>query len=807
MVFTSKTICETRVKEDSFGPIEVPAHCYYGAETARSMKHFNIGLSTDQMPLPMIEAFGLIKKVSAMVNVYFGLEKNISTAIIQACDDIIKQKLNNQFFLSTWQTVSRTQTNVNFNEVISNRAIEILGGVIGSKTPVHPINHVNKNQSSDYTFSTAMHIAAFFQLHNGLHPALINLQEALKNKVPDFSSMSISMNIERLTTCQSRLCELNINDTSAGKTINIPKDFRKNVVQEIARLTGFPFIDMSNKFDELNTYNLMVELSGVLNTLAVSLMNIVNDICLLISKPRCASGESILYEIEPGSSIMPGQVNLAQYEVMTMVAAQVMNNHLGLTVGVSMGSFKLNVLKPLIIKNILHSIRILRDFCSSFTNHFLVGIKLITHASTTYMSELPIDNSILDNKKDIEDNFEQRNNLSTVLPSLTRPTTPIQRAELWPNGILLSSGTESYIVPHLYKADQPEKFISDSSPSSTNEKVFGNVGGGRLTTATTLIDYNKYNMEGEELIITKNINTTCQSDNLSSYKDVSMAPLRHSTSTSNNNLDQVSSDQQQQQPFVSTTPARHSQEVKRRSISTSPPRLTNNNLSSISKVSNNNSIKNKPLDSNGEPNTPISSMESPLISMMQMVNNLKSSTSPPDSPNNYRTKKFMKNSNFEHTSKSMDHINRAAQHTQFQNIDPHHQNNLPSSRRKRFKMPPHHHTIDPNGIIMHHSNNPSCSSQDLSLSSSLPDLQQQFNSLLQSPLPSDQQQKYTSFSTMMSNNFIMKPIHHPTSHMYPSNHSTHSYDVETPPQQEQQLTEEQLIHNLAQQLKKYPPND
>ncbi|CAF4733826.1 unnamed protein product, partial [Rotaria sp. Silwood2] len=209
-----------------------------------------------------------------------------------------------------------------------------------------------------------------------------------------------------------------------------------------------------------------------------------------------------------------------------MVAAQVMNNHLGLTVGVSMGSFKLNVLKPLIIKNILHSIRILRDFCSSFTNHFLVGIKLITHASTTYMPELPIDNSILDNKKDIEDNFEQRNNLSTALPSLTRPTTPIQRGELGPNGILLSSGTESYIVPHLYKADPPEKFISDSSPSSANEKVFGNVGGARLTTATTLIDYNKYNMEGEELIITKNINTTCQSDNLSSYKDVSMAPLR-----------------------------------------------------------------------------------------------------------------------------------------------------------------------------------------------------------------------------------------------------------------------------------------
>ncbi|CAF3408210.1 unnamed protein product [Rotaria sp. Silwood1] len=256
----------------------------------------------------------------------------------------------------------------------------------------------------------------------------------------------------------------------------------------------------------------------------------------------------------------------------------------------------------------------------------------------------------------------------------------------------------------------------------------------------------------------------------------------------------------------------------------SPPRLTNNNLPSISKILNNNSFKNTPLDINGEPNTRISNMESPLISMMQMVNNLKSSTSPYNSSKNYRSKQSMNNSNLEYMSKSMDHMNKTAQHIQFQNMNPHHmpgpsdfmqtnfnshhQKNLPPSHLQKFKMMPQHHTIDLNGMIMPHSNNPSSSSKDLLHLSSLSDpMQQHFYSLSQSPPPPDQQQRHRSFPTMMNNSFSLGPIHHHPSHMYPSHHPMQSNDVGIPPKQQQQLTDEQLIRNLAEELKTYLPRN
>ncbi|CAF1087902.1 unnamed protein product [Adineta steineri] len=343
---------ETRTETDTFGPIKVPAECYYGAQTARSMIYFNIGLPTDRMPLPLIEAFGLLKKSCAIVNKQFGLDDQISNAISQACDEVIAGKLNDHFPLSIWQTGSGTQTNMNVNEVISNRAIQILGGTMGSKTPVHPNDHVNKSQSSNDTFPTAMHVAAILELQRRLYPALTYLHTELKKKSDEFASIykigrthlqdavpmtlgqefsgythQIAMGIERLKTSQTRLCELAIGGTAVGTGINTPKGFGKFVAKTLNELTQLPFIDAPNKFEALATHDTMVELSGALNTLAVSLMKIANDIRLLGSGPRCGIGELVLPENEPGSSIMPGKVNPTQCEAMTMVAAQVMGNH------------------------------------------------------------------------------------------------------------------------------------------------------------------------------------------------------------------------------------------------------------------------------------------------------------------------------------------------------------------------------------------------------------------------------------------------------------------------------------------------
>ncbi|CAF4177058.1 unnamed protein product, partial [Rotaria magnacalcarata] len=339
---------ETRTESDTFGPIKVSTSAYYGAQTARSMYHFNIGIPTDRMPLPLIEAFGLLKKACATVNKQFGLDKKVSDAIAQACDEVIAGKLNDHFPLSVWQTGSGTQSNMNVNEVVSNRAIQLLGGTMGSKKPVHPNDHVNKSQSSNDTFPTAMHVAAALELNRRLHPALKHLHAALNKKSKDFASIykigrthlqdavpmtlgqefsgythQVAMSIERLKTCEPRLYELAIGGTAVGTGINTPKGFGKFVAAELKELTKLPFVDAPNKFEALATHDTMVELSGSLNTLAVSLMKIANDIRLLGSGPRCGIGELVLPENEPGSSIMPGKVNPTQCEAMTMVAAQV----------------------------------------------------------------------------------------------------------------------------------------------------------------------------------------------------------------------------------------------------------------------------------------------------------------------------------------------------------------------------------------------------------------------------------------------------------------------------------------------------
>ncbi|CAF1551912.1 unnamed protein product, partial [Didymodactylos carnosus] len=403
---------DTRTETDTFGPIKVPSNRYYGAQTARSMLHFNIGIPTDRMPLPLIEAFGLLKKACAIVNQQHGLDKKVADGIIQACEEVIQGKLNDNFPLSVWQTGSGTQTNMNVNEVISNRAIEILGGQMGSKMPVHPNDHVNMSQSSNDTFPTAMHVAAVLELNRQLLPALKHLHDELKKKQEQFQLIykigrthlqdavpmtlgqefsgythQIQMGIERLKTCEKRLHELAIGGTAVGTGINTPKGFGKSVAEALHDITKLPFVDAPNKFEALATHDTMVELSGSLNTLAVSLMKIGNDIRLLGSGPRCGIGELILPENEPGSSIMPGKVNPTQCEALTMVAAQVMGNHVAVTVGGSMGHFELNVFKPLIIKNVLHSIRILSDVCKSFTEHCVIGIEPNIPVLTKYMKE------------------------------------------------------------------------------------------------------------------------------------------------------------------------------------------------------------------------------------------------------------------------------------------------------------------------------------------------------------------------------------------------------------------------------------
>ena len=388
-----------RTETDSFGPIEVPADRYWGAQTQRSLRNFKIG--TDRMPPPLVRAFGIVKRAAATINAEIGkLDQGLADAICKAADEVIDGTLIDHFPLVVWQTGSGTQTNMNANEVIANRAIEMLGGALGSKHPVHPNDHVNMGQSSNDSFPTAMHIAAVEEIHHRLVPGLGHLQSALAVKAEGFADIikigrthlqdatpltlgqefsgyakQIEYAIARVEGTLPRLYQLAQGGTAVGTGLNSTVGFAERFAEEAATITGLPFVTAENKFEALAAHDALVEASGAPNTCAVPLMKIANDIRLLGSGPRCGFGELALPENEPGSSIMPGKVNPTQCEAMTMVCAQVMGNHVAITVAGSNGHFELNVFKPVMIYNLLHSIRIVGDAAVSFTDNCVAGIE------------------------------------------------------------------------------------------------------------------------------------------------------------------------------------------------------------------------------------------------------------------------------------------------------------------------------------------------------------------------------------------------------------------------------------------------
>ncbi|MGK9169381.1 class II fumarate hydratase [Inquilinus limosus] len=391
-----------RTETDSLGAVEVPADRYWGAQTQRSLQNFKIG--GERMPAPLVRALGIQKKAAAQANIALGeLDPAVGNAIVAAAEEVIDGTLADHFPLVVWQTGSGTQTNMNANEVISNRAIEILGGEIGSKKPVHPNDHVNRGQSSNDSFPTVMHIAAVEQIGHELLPSLEHLHRALAQKASEFKDIvkigrthlqdatpltlgqefsgyarQIELGIARVKGCLPHLLDLAQGGTAVGTGLNAKEGFAEAFAAHVASITGFPFRTAPNKFEALAAHDACVEASGVLNTLATSLMKIANDIRLLGSGPRCGIGEIHLPENEPGSSIMPGKVNPTQSEAMTMVCAQVMGNHVAITISGATGHFELNVFKPVIIYNLLQSIRLLADACRSFTDNCVIGIEART---------------------------------------------------------------------------------------------------------------------------------------------------------------------------------------------------------------------------------------------------------------------------------------------------------------------------------------------------------------------------------------------------------------------------------------------
>ena len=389
----------TRTETDSMGAIAVASDRYWGAQTQRSLEHFKIG--GERMPRPIIRAFGIVKHAAATVNEQLGtLDEQLAGAIREAAQEVIDGQLDGHFPLVVWQTGSGTQTNMNANEVISNRAIELLGGEMGSKDPVHPNDHVNMSQSSNDTFPGAMSIATAEQVAQQLVPALQHLHDALATKSKQFDSIvkigrthlmdavpltlgqefsgyaqQLENGIARVEGTLPRLRELALGGTAVGTGLNAHAEFGERIAAEIARLTGLPFVTAPNKFESLAAHDAQVELSGQLKTVAASLMKIANDVRLLGSGPRAGLGELLLPENEPGSSIMPGKVNPTQAEALTMVCAQVMGNDVAVNVGGASGHFELNVFKPLIVYNTLQSIRLLGDAARSFTDHCVAGIE------------------------------------------------------------------------------------------------------------------------------------------------------------------------------------------------------------------------------------------------------------------------------------------------------------------------------------------------------------------------------------------------------------------------------------------------
>ena len=388
-----------RIETDSMGQIQVPADRYWGAQTERSLLHFNIG--NDVMPREMIRAFGILKKACALVNNELGkLPEDKLKLIVQACDEVIDGKLDAHFPLRVWQTGSGTQTNMNANEVISNRAIELAGGVMGSKKPIHPNDDVNMSQSSNDTFPTAMHIAAAEQM-NRLIPAIKNVYEAIDAKAKEFKDVVkigrthlqdatpltvgqemsgwaslLERDIDRMNATLPGLYDLAIGGTAVGTGLNAHPEFGERAAKKIAELTGLPFKSHPNKFAALSAHDEIVFCSGGLKTLAASLMKIANDIRWLASGPRCGLGELVIPENEPGSSIMPGKVNPTQSEAMTMVAVQVLGNDAAIGFAGSQGNFELNVFKPVMIHNLLHSIRLMHDACHGFVEYCIAGMTI-----------------------------------------------------------------------------------------------------------------------------------------------------------------------------------------------------------------------------------------------------------------------------------------------------------------------------------------------------------------------------------------------------------------------------------------------
>lgn len=405
----------TRTEYDSMGNVEVPESAYWGAQTERSRQNFKIG--DHKIPELLIKAFGILKRCAAQTNCEFGkIDNDLAKAIIDACDQVIDGSLNDHFPLSVWQTGSGTQTNMNLNEVIANRA----NAILENAKPVHPNDHVNYGQSSNDSFPTAMHIATCLGITQQLLPSLKNLTHAFEEKTKQFNKyikigrthlqdatpirlgqefsayvMQLNNNIDRLNAAMPRLYQLAQGGTAVGTGLNCPKGFAEIFAKKVSDYTKLPFVTAPNKFEALASHDTMVEISGVLNVIAVSLMKIANDIRFLASGPRCGFGELLLPKNEPGSSIMPGKVNPTQAEALTMVCCQVIGNHTAITIAGSQGHFQLNVFKPVIIHNLLESINLLASACESFQVNCIEGIQV--------------------NQKQLEENLEKSLMLVTAL--------------------------------------------------------------------------------------------------------------------------------------------------------------------------------------------------------------------------------------------------------------------------------------------------------------------------------------------------------------------------------------------------------
>ena len=388
----------TRIERDSFGPIEVPADRYWGAQTQRSVELFRIG--TERIPEPLVRAFGVQKKAAALANMALGeLDAKLGAVIVRACDEVIAGKLFDHFPLLVWQTGSGTQTNMNANEVIANRANEMLGEALGMRKPVHPNDHVNRGQSSNDSFPTAMHIATVAELHDTLLPGLARLHEVLQAKATEFAGIvklgrthlqdavpmtlgqefgawarQVELGIARVETTLPRLYRVAQGGTAVGTGLNAHKGFAAKFAQELARLANLPFMPAEDKFEAIAAHDALVECSGVLSTLAVGLNKIASDVRLLASGPRSGFAEITLPENEPGSSIMPGKTNPTQAEALTMVCAQVFGNHTTVTFAGASGHLQLNVYKPVIAYSLLQSIRLLGDASASFADNCASGI-------------------------------------------------------------------------------------------------------------------------------------------------------------------------------------------------------------------------------------------------------------------------------------------------------------------------------------------------------------------------------------------------------------------------------------------------